>query len=225
MSLNFEGLEVSEEIQAKLIEQASGLTAGYVKQEEFDKVLHNRDELLGEKKTAQQKAKEAEEAAEKARLDAAASNGDVDALNASWQAKNDALQQELDTTKQGIKSGKISDIAQGFVNQNVVDDAFSRDAMKGEYAKRLDIREGKTVVLDAEGNLTALTVEDLNNEFLSASKFKSHLLASKADGGGAGGGQKGDKGGAGVPKTLAECKGDKALEAAYFNRNMGITPT
>ena len=218
MALDYEGLDLSDDVKAALDAQAGKLTEGFVAAEEFNKLKSNRDELLGEKKSAQAKAEEAAREANQAKLDAAAKNNDVESLNASWQSKHDTLQADYDGLVKANAQSSLNDVAQGFVDDHgLKDDVFSREALKGEFAKRLDRREGQTVVLDAAGNLTAMTVEDLKSEFLGTSKYKPHLLASKANGSGAAGGQNGNVGSASAPKTLAECKGDKAKEIAYFD--------
>lgn len=196
MPLDYEGLDLSDDVKAALDAQANKQLEGMHTGDEFNKLKSNRDELLGEKKSAQAKANEAEAAANQARLDAAAKNNDVESLNASWQDKYDALQVENEGIKTGIKQASINELANGFANEHVVDDAFSREAMRNEFAKRLDLRDGVPVVLDASGNLTALSVADLQTEFLAASKYKAHILATKANGGGAAGGQNGNNGSA-----------------------------
>ena len=211
MSLNLEGIELSDEVRAAL----EGQNEGLVSAAEFSKVLGNRDELLSEKKEAQKRAKESADEAEQAKLEAASKTGDAESLNASWQKKYDDKQAELDGMLAQSKQAAINIAASEFVTKNVVDDAFSREAMAKAFADRLDYRDGKQVVLDAAGNLTALSAEDLKTEFLSNSKFQAHLVGTNAGGGGASGGN-GNSGSAAIPKTLSECK-TKEQEIAYFD--------
>ena len=196
MALDYEGLDLSDDVKAALNAQSERQIEGMHTGEEFNKLKSNRDELLGEKKNAQAKATEAEASANEAKLAAAQKGNDVESLNASWQSKYDALSAENEGIKTGIKQASINELAQGFANEHVVDDAFSRKAMRDEFAKRLDLRDGNPVVLDAAGNLTALSVDDLKSEFLAAGVYKAHILATKANGGGAAGGQNGNNGSA-----------------------------
>lgn len=196
MALDYEGLELSDDVKAALDAQASKQLEGMHTGEEFSSLLRNRDELLGEKKSAQAKTAEAEATANEAKLAAAQKNNDVESLNSSWQSKHDNLQAEYDGLVQKNKQASVNELAQGFANEHVVDDAFSRKAMRNEFAKRLDMRDGNPVVLDAAGNLTALSIDDLKTEFLSAGVYKAHILATKANGGGAAGGQTGNNGSA-----------------------------
>ena len=196
MALDYEGFDLPDDVKAALDAQASKQLEGMHTAEEFTSLKSNRDELLGEKKSAQAKTAEAEAAANEANLAAAQKNNDVESLNSSWQNKHDDLQAQYDGLVKKNKQASVNELAQGFANEHVVDDAFSRKAMRDEFAKRLDLRDGNPVVLDAAGNLTALSVDDLKTEFLSAGVYKAHILATKANGGGAAGGQTGNNGSA-----------------------------
>lgn len=105
----------------------------------------------------------------------------------------------LSTEITGFKTKEVNSIkeslANSFVSDNVVSDPFSRRSMLSEYQKRVDVREGKAVVLDGEGNISALTIEDLNNEFKTSDLYAGHIIGTKAKGGGATGGKTGSGGG------------------------------
>lgn len=211
--MDLSDLEIDDSLKEAVLAKHKESLSGYVSKEDFDAVNAKKDELLGESKKAKQKAREEAEAAEKARLEAMQKSGDVESLSKSYEEKLAATQAELDAFKQQTIQASKKDIALGFVSEHVVDDAFSREAMANEYMKRIDIRDSKPVVLDAEGNLTALSVDDLQKEFLSSSKYQAHLVSTKASGGSANGGK--GSGSAAIPKTLSECK-TKEQEIAYF---------
>ena len=213
-----EGLELSEQQKAKIEEN---LNSQYVSSEEFGKVKSNRDELLTEKKTAQQKQQEAEAAAEQARHEAAAKKGDVEGLKSSYEKQIGDLKETVSSLQNKEKRRAIGDIASDFVGKNVVDDAFIRKSMKDAFSKRLDVRDGETVVLDAEGNLTGLKLEDLQSEFLQNSEYKAHIVGSDANGGGAGGGNKGEAGG-NAPKSLKDAKTPEERRAVLRERMSGV---
>lgn len=194
MVLDLDGIELDDEVKKVILAKHEESLSGYVEKDRFDALEAKKEELQTETKNAKKKAREESEAAEAAKLEAAKKSGDTDSLNSSWQEKYDVLADELNTFKRQTVSAKKKDIATDFVNQNVVADAFSREAMTAEYAKRIDVRDGKTVVLDVEGNLTALSVGDLNKEFLASSKYHAHLVSTNASGGGAAGGNKGNGG-------------------------------
>jgi hypothetical protein len=189
-------MEITPEIQALLDTQKTELTSAF--EESVAGLKKSQQDLLAEKSDRQAAVDASEAKAEQARLDKARADKDVDTLTESFEGRLKAAQDENANLVNGIKQGKIKDIANSFVGEHIVDDAFSRQAMTSEYAKRIDIREGKPVVLDAGGNLTSLTVEDLNTEILASSIYAGHIKSTNASGGGTGGSR--NNGGAGTTK-------------------------
>ena len=210
-------MEITPEIQALLDAQKVEMQAGF--DESTKGLKESQQKLLAEKK-AEQEAKQAlGEEAEAARLAKAAQDKDVTTLSESYEAKLQlerenftALQAENEKLTNGIKQGEISKLANSFVSANIVDDEFSRQAMHDVYSRRVDIREGKTVVLDVEGNLTALSVEDLNKEIMSASIYANHIRSSKASGGGATGNRKADGVGGGKGKDYSAMSPEQKVQ-------------
>lgn len=206
-------MEITPEIQALLDAQKADFD------ESTKGLKESQQKLLAEKK-AEQEAKQAlGEEAEAARLAKAAQDKDVTTLSESYEAKLQlerenftALQAENEKLINGIKQGEISKLANSFVSANIVDDEFSRQAMQDVYSRRVDIREGKTVVLDVEGNLTALSVEDLNKEIMSASIYANHIRSSKASGGGVTGNRKADGVGGGKGKDYAAMSPEQKVQ-------------
>jgi|TARA_R110002153_G_scaffold51279_5_gene144183 hypothetical protein len=178
-------MEMNEEVQALLDAQKAELTKTF--EESVAGLKANQQELLAEKKAEQQKNESIAAEAERARLDKAAANKDVDTLRESYEQRIKAAEDEKNELLTGIKQSKIKELASGFVSANIVDDPFSRKAMTDEYARRIDIRDGKSVVLDPSGNLTSLSIEDLNQEFKSSSVYAGHIKSTDASGGGVNG--------------------------------------
>jgi hypothetical protein len=204
----FNGVELSDEQKAAIQENLnSAIESEFVSRTEFDAVFGKKEELLAEAKRAKDAKRAAEEEAEQKRLEAAAKNGDIESLTKSYEEKLAGLQSQLNERIEGDRKREIGNIASGFVNENVVDDPLIRKAMTEELSKRLDLREGKPVVLDTEGNLTALSTDDLFSEFQNASVYKPHLVASKASGGSATGSTStSNVSGNLANKNLADCK-------------------
>jgi len=192
-------MEITPEIQELLDKQKADLEKTF--EEQTAGLKESQQKLLAEKKAQQEEKERAAAEAEKARLEKAAKDKDIDTLTESFNEKIKTLQEQNEQLTNGIKQSQIGDLASAFVEANIVDDPFSRQAMKEVYAKRLDLRDGKPVVLDAEGNLTALTIEDLDKEIKASSIYSGHIRSSKASGGGVGGGG-GNPGGAGAKPNL-----------------------
>ena len=183
-------MEVTPEIQALLDDQKAKMTAEF--ETATTGLRQAKDALLSEKKAEQEAKRALADEAESIRLAKATQDKDVETLSASYEEKLELSRLQLadqisinETLNNGIKQNEINKLASGFVNANVVDNEFIRNQMTKVYAERIDIREGKTVVLDAAGNLTALTVQDLNSEFMGSSLYAEQIRATKASGGGA----------------------------------------
>jgi len=210
---NIEGL--TPELKAQIEET---LKAQFVAKTEFDAVLAKKEELLGEKKSEQKKAQEAAAAAELAKLEAAKKSGDVESLTASYEAKLKEATEQLNTIQNGLKAEKIGSMAKQFVGEKFVNDPVIAEAISEKFSRRIDMREGKTVVLDADGNLTALSIDDLKEEFLKNGQYKAHIISTNASGGGATGGKTTTTGG-GAAKDLTQAK-TKAERIAVISARM-----
>lgn len=223
---SLEGLEPAvaamyEEKGGKHVLKVDGIPQG----EDVSGLKTKNQELLDELKQFKGKAKDAEEAARKAADDAARKSGDVEALENSWKEKFTKREQEL----LGLLDGSTGQIKALTVGRTATDLAAelavqgSAKALLPHIERRLsmEIRDGRptVVVLDAAGKPSASTLDELKTEFAADPVFAPLIAASKASGGGAGGARHGG-GAAGVPKTLAECKGDPALETKYFEAKL-----
>ncbi|MAO24250.1 MAG: hypothetical protein Unbinned3818contig1000_42 [Prokaryotic dsDNA virus sp.] len=190
-------MEITPEIQAILDKQKEDLAAQFAN--ETKGLKESQQALLAEKKAEQEERQRLANEAERFALEKATKDKDVETLSRSYEEKLAAMQKQNESLQNGIKQGEISKLASDFVNTNVVDDAFSRQAMQDVYSKRLDIRDGKPVILDAGGNLTAMSIEDLNREIMSSSIFANHIRSGNATGAGLTGSRY--SGGAAKPDT------------------------
>lgn len=203
----FNGVDLSDEQKEALQANLNSSLEGYVPKTEFESVLKNKNDLLAEKKEEQRKAQEAQAEAEKARLEKAAASGDVESIKKSYEERIAALTGEIDIYNTEKKTNTLSSIARKFVEDNVVDEPFIRKSVTAEIVKRLDVRDGKTVVLSADGGLSSHSVDDLFSEFKTSAEFKPHIVASKASGSGASGGKQAGSNGVDLSeKSLAQCE-------------------
>jgi len=166
-------------------------------QQSIDKLSAKNQELLGEKKTAAANATAAEEAKALAVEEAARKSGDVAALDKSWQEKFDALQAETSATIKerdsqigGLTSGAQSlQVAAELAveGSSEVLNTLIKARFKTEYT------EGKpvTVILDKNGDRSAMTVAELKNELANDAALAPLISGSKASGSGGAGGKNG----------------------------------
>lgn len=181
--------------------------AGMPEPEDVSGIKAKMTELLAEKKEAAAKTLKAEGEAETARLEAAKKNGDTDALEKSWKEKYD----NTVATLKGEYEPKLSELQTLLHESTVIAKATqiaselavtgSTKALLPHIQSRLamEVKDGKaiTIVTDAMGKPSALTLEELKNEFIGDEAFAPLIVGSKATGGGA----NGSDGGAGN-KTL-----------------------
>ena len=162
-------------------------------QQSIDKLSAKNQELLGEKKAAAANATAAEEAKALAIEEAARKSGDVAALDKSWQEKFDALQAETSATIKerdnqigGLTSGAQSlQVAAELAveGSSEVLNTLVKSRFKTEYT------EGKpvTVILDKNGDRSAMTVAELKNELANDTALAPLISGSKASGSGGAG--------------------------------------
>lgn len=179
---------------------------GLPQQEDVSGLKAKVDELLGEKKLAEKKAREAEEAARLEREEAARKSGNVEELERSWSEKYTRREAELNgmlEQERGTLSGQIRDLTVGRTATDIASALAvqgSAKALLPHIERRLSVeqRDGKpvVVVLDAQGKLSAATLDELKAEIANDAAFAPLIAGSKASGGGAGGAG----GGGGAPK-------------------------
>lgn len=111
--------------------------------------------------------------------------GDIATLERSWKEKLDVQKKESDD--------KIS-VYQKIAKSNIVDSAVSSIANKFKtpsliaqaLKSRLDVdfadEKASIRVLDKEGNVSALSISDLEKEFLENKEYSSIIIGSKAAG-------------------------------------------
>jgi hypothetical protein len=195
--------------------------------EEGDVVgLKNKVEtLLAETADLKKKVKEnqdaetaAQEVARRAAEDAAARKGDIEALRKSSEER---VATAVSDTEKKFKPTveKQSATIRKLLVDNVATQMASKIGLKGSEAlliphitNRLAVeeRDGEfvTVIRDATGKASALTVADLEKEFVGNAAFAPVIAGSKASGSGAGGDQ--NKGGAAAgAKTMKRSDFDK----------------
>jgi hypothetical protein len=179
---------------------------GLPQQEDVSGLKAKVDELLGEKKAAEKKAREAEEAARLEREELARKSGNVEELERSWTEKFTRREAELTGTleqERATLSGQIRDLTVGRTATDIASALAvqgSAKALLPHIERRLSVeqRDGKpvVVVLDAQGKLSAATLDELKAEIANDAAFAPLIAGSKASGGGAGGAG----GGGGAPK-------------------------
>lgn len=182
-------------------------------------------ELLDEKKAADKARKEAEDQARHEREEAARKSGNVEELEKSWSEKYNRREAELNGTLEQERTTLSTQIRDLTVGRTATDIASalaipgSAKALLPHIERRLSVeqRDGKpvVVVLDAQGKLSAATLDELKAEFANDTAFAPLIAGSKASGGGAGGA--GNGGGAAKGKIGGTKEERQAAIAGRFS--------
>lgn len=170
------------------------------------KKLREENELYKLKNAeAEKHRKEQERAARDAAAELAKKNGDLESYEKSWNEKFNARETEL-STEVGTYRGMVEELTAGATANEIC----SKIAMEGcspalmpHVRARLksEVKDGKPVtrVLDAQGNVSAMTPDDLIKELKAVPYLAPLIVGSRAAGGGAPGGA----GGGGNAKQMS----------------------
>jgi hypothetical protein len=102
-----------------------------------------------------------------------------------------------------VKASK-SQVASDFMKTlGVFGSEIALEQIERDVLARIDNRDGDTVVLDAKGNLTGNTLDDLLKEFSASSRYAENIKGTQARGNGADG-SKGVSGAKVSEKTTLE---------------------
>jgi len=185
------------------------------------KALREENELYKQKhQEAEKHRKEQEKLAKENALKAAAASGDVAVLEKSWTEKYTAreteLQTELATSHAMIEELTVGSAASEICNKIAMEGCSP--ALMPHVRARLksEIKDGKpaTRVLDAQGNVSALTFDDLIKELKAVPYLAPLIVGSRAGGAGQPGAA---AAGGGKLKTQEQVRAmDPIAQAAYF---------
>jgi hypothetical protein len=135
--------------------------------------------------------------------------GDVDKLEKAWQKKLDealAAKDAIIASKDKFISTTLVESKAQIIATNIAGE--NADVVLPHIVKRLKAdltgEEPLTRVMDAKGNVSALTLEELEKEFVANPKFSAIVIGSKASGGAAGGNKNQKRSGAASEKKFSE---------------------
>ena len=166
--------------------------------EELESLKESIAKLEAKNRELAEEKSKAKQAAEQAAMERAKKDGDLESLEKSWAEKVKATEAEL-TGKLQQYEQMMTDITSGSEARKLAADLAlpgHADLLLPHIKGRLktEVRDGKPVVkvLDAEGNPSAMSIDDLRKEIKANELFAPILSGSKANG--AGGAGKSDGG-------------------------------
>lgn len=146
-------------------------------------------ELRDLKEAEEAKIKKATEKAREDALKEARENSDIEALEKSWKAKYDAMVKtkdgEIAALNGAAKETTVTALAKAMAQEISTVPELLQDRIESRLTVELVDGKFTTKVVDAAGQPSALTIEELRKEFVENSALKSIIKAGAASGGGA----------------------------------------
>ena len=210
-----EHAKLSDALKAEYIEDGDGFRLDVDGDEDTGALKRAKDREAQLRKDAEKEAKELRERLESIEGDDARKKGDIATLEKSWQSKLDKQREEYED--------KLSKLT-AHTTKTLVDNVASQLAHKISNAPALIMPHIKsrlmadfegdtpvTRVLDKDGKPSALTIDELANEFVANKDFSAIITASKASGGAG----KPSQNGGGAPKFNGQS--DKPADLSKMN--------
>lgn len=210
-----EHAKLSDALKAEYIEDGDGFRLDVDGDEDTGALKRAKDREAQLRKDAEKEAKELRERLESIEGDDARKKGDIATLEKSWQSKLEKQREEYEA--------KISKLT-SHTTKTLVDNVASQLAHKISNAPAIIMPHIKsrliadfegdtpvTRVLDKDGKPSALTIDELANEFVANKDFSAIITASKASGGAG----KPSQNGGGAPKFNGQS--DKPADLSKMN--------
>ena len=210
-----EHAKLSDALKAEYIEDGDGFRLDVDGDEDTGALKRAKDREAQLRKDAEKEAKELRERLESIEGDDARKKGDIATLEKSWQSKLEKQREEYEA--------KVSKLT-SHTTKTLVDNVASQLAHKISNAPAIIMPHIKsrliadfegdtpvTRVLDKDGKPSALTIDELANEFVANKDFSAINTASKASGGAG----KPSQNGGGAPKFNGQS--DKPADLSKMN--------
>lgn len=212
--------KLPEHFQAEYTEKDGEYVLNVEGGEDTGALKRAKDHEKERRQKAEQEARDLEEKMGEVQAeldDLISEKGNNPNLEKKWQEKLDKREGELTTQIQDL-TGEINRLLVDNVADSMARDLSDSPSVLLPHLKNrltVEMVDGKAVtkVKDADGELSALTVDELKSEFESNKDFASVIRGSKGSGSGAGGGQ---GGGGGQPQKPDFTKASPAEKAAYL---------
>jgi len=143
------------------------------------------DQLLSETKKAKDLQREAEVVATREAEEKAKKDGDFQQLHKSSEEARQALEERL-TELMSANANEKRNTAAIKISSELAD-GYNAELLSGFVASRLKYTDDGLKVVDAAGNLTVSTVDDLKTEFQADARYAALLKGNQSSGGSANG--------------------------------------
>lgn len=146
-----------------------------------------KDREVQLRKEAEEREAELKRQLDEMGSDDARKKGDIKTLEASWKSKNEAdkadAKKKIDSLSSQLNKHLIDNVAQAMATKISKAPALLLPHIKARLQADLTGDEPLTRVLDAQGKVSALSLADLEAEFVANKDFSAIIVASRASGG------------------------------------------
>ena len=205
--------KLSEHIKAEYIEDGDGFRLDIDGDEDTGALKRAKDREAQLRRDAEAKLREAQEELDRINGDDARKKGDIATLEKSWQKKLDDAKAEyegkLGKLTSHTKTQLVDNVAQQIASKISNAPALLLPHIKTRLQADFEGDAPVTRVLDKDGKVSAMTVEELTAEFVANKDFSAIITASKASGGA---GRSSNQIGGGAPN-----QSDKPADLASMN--------
>lgn len=179
--------KLSEELRGQYVEDKDGYRLDLDGESDNGALKRSKDrEVQLRKDTEAENKKLAEQLAELMGNDAR-KRGDIEALEKSWKEKSDKTASEAQTQIQKLRSLTERNLRDNVALAAVSKITSSPELLLPHFLNRLQVDfesdEPRTRVVDAKGQPSAATIDELVAEFVADKKYSAIITASKASGG------------------------------------------
>lgn len=204
--------KLSEEFKAAYEEKDGNYVLSVEGDDDVGEMKRAKDREVQLRKDAEKEARELKAKLDEITGDDAKKRGDVELLEKSYKEKMDKQKKEyeekLTQRESFIKSTLIDAKALELASEISNSPVLLLPHIKARLTADLEGETPVTKIMDAKGNISALTMDDLKKEFVANKDFSSIIIGSKAKGSGADDGSKqtetsGANSNADKPKSLS----------------------
>lgn len=192
--------KLPEHFKSEYVEDGEGYRLDVDGDEDTGALKRAKDREAQLRKDAEKKAKELEDKLAEISGDDARKRGDIETLEKSWQSKLDKQREEYEGRVSKLTSHTqkqlVDNVALNIATKISTAPSLILPHIKARLQADFEGDEPKTRVLDKDGKPSALTVDELANEFVANKDFSAIIVGSKASGGAG----KSSQNGGGAPK-------------------------
>jgi len=174
-------LELPDEVKGTLQEKLQEFTQAQI-EEQVAGLKAKNEELLAEKRKAQQEKERIDAEAKSERERIAQENGQFKELYEAQKQETSQLRQTIEEMNQSFAQQKVRTEAQKLAS-SLTKDTARASLLEKEISQRLQLVEGEVKVVDENGQLTVSTLDDLSATIKQSYPFL--VDGSQAQGGGA----------------------------------------